>query len=288
MKHFFLIFSILFFISSKILHAQSGIVWGAPTTPVLVQVDTIGGGIKVTWSNRKGTNINGFSPRRFYHLWVEQFDATANTWRIDSTHAHYFVSDTVWIADSLHSLGNNPTDPIRFKIAPYRDSSITMRLLSTSTELIEHPEDTRTSSAILPSANNVLFCCIDVVVDTRTVAPGATNRLGVVALNPDAIIINNNAQLTALPNWIPSPTLRGKESMINTKQTTVSGGTTPLLYSNSTTAVSFMFSSTATTADIRTTIRQQLAKLLPIVQERLRTAGYSNYTNFPVTLVVLP
>lgn len=295
MQHrFHYLFTLLctLFLLQNLAQAQ-GIVWGSPVSPQ-VQVD-VTNGIKLSWSNRWGTDPNGFSPPRFYHVWVEQLQS--GVWVVPADNAHYFVSDTTWIADATRPLGDNPVDSIRFRIAPFRLVSTTPRLqpgttqqTTSTTDLVEFPTNTITSVKVSPTANTASFCCITIIVDTRTATPNASNRLGLVATNPSTIKVydTNNNPLPVFGSWSPSVSnLGNKEPMLDTKQD-VNNSTVPLLYSNSTTSICISTKGLTTSAAIRAVIDGQLKLLLPAVRERLKTAGYASYDDYAVRLVVSP
>jgi hypothetical protein len=266
------------------MQAQGGVVWGAPspTTPQIT-IDTVGG-IKLKWTNRMGTDINGFSPPRFYHVWVEQLQG--GVWIVPASSQHFFVSDTAWVADTGMNLGN-PTDPIRFKIAPYRASGALRNTTNTTTTttppLAEQPQDVITSGRVSPAANIALYCCvITIIVDTRLAPTPTTPTLATAITTPSAIPISGVAtSLQTLASYLAT-NHAGKELAIKVKQQTATG-IQDLLYANSNTSITLKIDNASANL---TMLNAKIQQLLPIVQERLKSASYPNYATSPISIAV--
>jgi hypothetical protein len=256
-----------------------------------VAIDTTNG-IRATWNNN-GANgaANGFSSGRFYHVWAEQ-QATASSWITDTLHAHYFVSDTTWLADSPHSLGNNPTDPVRLRVVPLRlefDANLS------TLRLTEHPEAARLSDPFLPDANDrTNGGIITVIVDTRPATGGTCNGggtiLGTAAANAANLQVEYNGlmQPFSAVGTLLAQNYAGRNLLIEAKQrtdcTTSNALAKALLYQNSTTTTAISTTTNATTNTAE--VKKQVESLLKMVQERLKSASYQNYNASLVRIVV--
>ena len=261
--------------------AQS-IIWGVPLNHTAVSVDTTGGRLDATWSNR---GINGvldtFSAPRFYHLWIEQKQAN-NSWQVPVANAHFFVSDTMWVADQSHGL-QNTTAPIRLRVAPFK---LEFNTTTSSMELTEHPELNRVSMPTLSPTNARHACCIVAIIVDKLAPPVgnpcATNAvtLGYAHTHTNSLPIENAAgQLqtsAAFNSWLTANYANQKLSLEAKERPTcavAASAATPLIYEQSQTAgVISVTNSAATNMD---RLNSELDLLLKAIYNRLAAANYS-------------
>jgi hypothetical protein len=271
---------------------QAQISWGVPPPGApTVTVDTTGSTVNLHWTNRLGNNINGFSPPRFYHIWVEELDAATNQWHTDSTNAHYFVSDTSWVADAAHPLGSNANALVRFRIVPYifaplmRSAPNTPPSTQTTSEIIADPSNSVTSTTLRSGSNQSLHCCIiAIIIDTRPAPTSTGVTLGQAVSTPSTSIpsIPNSGTPAGFAN-LEAYLASYSGSQINLKVMEQIGATTfrPFLYNNSSTSITFTAGANGNMAQMNA----QLSKVLPTTQSVLKSASYPNYATSPVRIV---
>ena len=277
-KHFLLF--LFLSIGINTLQAQNNgntnTAWGVQADLYAVTVDTING-LHATWSNiGDAGRLNLFSPPRFYHVWIEQLQPNGQ-WIVPQTNAHFYVSDTTWTADAAHLLVDL-FSPIRVRVAPFRLENTIQRIASPTaiTGLVEHPEDARSSDAIVPiSTIDVTCCVITVVVDTKPFTgtpPSNYVKLSTALGSPLTIPVTYNTTVaSSLATYLALPTNVGKYVNIEIKQAynyPITPTTTPFLYANAQTATVIAAKSVVSVNN--TSLNNQLPQLVQSIYTRLK------------------